>query len=101
MKMWPQCLQIKIGPESEGKLKGVLKISANSQGLGEEEEELEVDYSGPDFEIAFNPAFLLDVLKNNDSPEVRFEFTSALNPGLVKPLDNDRYLCVIMPMRLQ
>ncbi|OGR82238.1 MAG: DNA polymerase III subunit beta [Elusimicrobia bacterium RIFCSPLOWO2_01_FULL_54_10] len=81
--------------------KGALKVSANAHGLGEEEEELEVNYKGPDFEIAFNPQFLLDSLKNNDAPEVRFEFSTALNPGLIKPSDSDRYLCVIMPMRLQ
>lgn len=81
--------------------KGAMKISANAQGVGEEEEEIEITYAGTHFEIAFNPAFLLDALKNNDSPEIRFEFSSALNPGLVKPIDNDRYLCVIMPMRLQ
>lgn len=81
--------------------KKFLKISANTQGIGEEEEEIEVDYDGPNFEIAFNPAFLLDVLKNNDHNQIRFEFSTALNPGVVKPSDNDRYICVIMPMRLQ
>ena len=81
--------------------KGLLKISANASGVGEEEEEMTVNYQGPDFEIAFNPQFLVDSLKNNDSPEVRFEFSTALNPGLIKPSDSDRYLCVIMPMRLQ
>ncbi len=78
-----------------------LKISANSSGLGEEEEELEVAYGGKDFEIAFNPAFLLDVLKNSESGDVRFEFSSSLNPGLIRPTADDNYLCVIMPMRLQ
>ena len=81
--------------------KKVLKISANAQGVGEEEEELEVNYDGPNFEIAFNPAFLLDVLKNNDQPEVLFEFSTALNPGVIKPSTNNHYTCVIMPMRLQ
>ena len=81
--------------------KKTLKVSANAHGIGEEEEDLEVDYSGPNFEIAFNPAFLLDTLKNNDAPEIQFEFSTPLNPGLVKPSNSDRYLCVIMPMRLQ
>ncbi len=78
-----------------------LRISANSQGLGEEEEEIEVPYAGKDFEIAFNPVFLLDVLKNSDSSEIRFEFSSSLNPGLIRPTADDSYICVIMPMRLQ
>lgn len=80
---------------------GLLKISANSNVVGEEEEELDVNYNGQDFEIAFNPNFLLDVLKNNNSPEICFEFSSPLNPGVIRPSDNDRYQCVIMPMRLQ
>lgn len=79
----------------------LLKISANSQSVGEEEEELEVEYAGANFEIAFNPAFLLDVLKNSDKLDVRFEFTTALNPVLIKPADDNKYLCVIMPLRLQ
>lgn len=82
-------------------VEGLMKISANSQGLGEEEEEIEIKYKGPNFDIAFNPAFLLDVLKNADKDEIRFEFTTSLNPGVIKPMDNDQYLCVIMPMRLQ
>ncbi|OGR53716.1 MAG: DNA polymerase III subunit beta [Elusimicrobia bacterium RIFCSPLOWO2_02_FULL_39_32] len=81
--------------------KGVLKISANAQNVGEEEEELDIAYNGNDFDIAFNPAFLLDVLKNSDSPEIHFEFTSSLNPGLIRPEPGGSYLCVIMPMRLQ
>lgn len=81
--------------------KGRLKISANAQNLGEEEEELDVDYSGKPFEIAFNPTFLIDVLKNCDEENVSFEFSSPLNPGVIKPSNDDKYLCVIMPMRLQ
>ncbi|MBI3013435.1 MAG: DNA polymerase III subunit beta, partial [Elusimicrobia bacterium] len=80
---------------------GRLKISANSQTVGEEEEDMDIVYEGANFDIAFNPQFLLDILKNSDSPVTRFEFSSSLNPGLVKPAENDSYLCVIMPMRLQ
>ena len=80
--------------------KGMLKISANSQGLGDAEEELEIAYNDKDFEIAFNPAFLMDILKNSDGPDVQMEFSTALNPALIKPASSDQYLCVIMPMRL-
>ena len=80
---------------------GFLKISANAQNVGEEEEELEVPYKGAHFEIAFNPHFLLDVLKNSEGPKVNLEFTNSLNPGMIKPAGVENYLCVIMPMRLQ
>lgn len=80
--------------------KNVLKMSASAQGLGSGEVELDVEHSGKNLEIAFNPAFLIDILKNIDEDEFFIELTSSLNPAVVKPSNNKDYLCVIMPMRV-
>lgn len=106
-----------------------LKVSSVSPGIGEAEEEMTIDYQGDNFEIAFNPTYLLDALKAIESEEVFFEFTGALNPGLLRPVhgepvrgepvsqDKDEkspdvhrdatsglreeYLCILMPMRIE
>ena len=78
-----------------------VRISANTANLGDEEEELDADYKGAAFDIAFNPQFLIDILRNMSHPEVQFEFTTALNPGLIRPVGDKNYVCVVMPMRLQ
>ena len=79
--------------------KGRLKATGSAQGRVEVEDELPVDFSGNPLEIAFNPTFVVDVLKNVDASQVFLEFTSALNPGVIRPVGDDQALCVIMPMR--
>jgi len=55
---------------------------------------------GEAMEIAFNPQFLIDILKNSDDDVVVMELTGSLNPALVRPMKDANYLCVVMPMRL-
>jgi DNA polymerase-3 subunit beta len=80
--------------------KDTLRITASSQGLGSGEVEMDVQYSGPNLDIAFNPLFVIDILKNVDEEHVLFELTNSLNPALVTPVNDKNYLCVVMPMRL-
>lgn len=80
--------------------KGRLKASGSAQGRVEVEDELPIDFNGRPIEIAFNPVFVLDVLKNIDSTQVVLEFTSSLNPGVIRPVGDDQMLSVIMPMRV-
>ncbi len=80
--------------------KNTLRISASAQGLGSGEAEIDVEYTGQLLEIAFNPQFLIDILKNSDDDVVIMELTGSLNPALVHPVKDANYLCVVMPMRL-
>jgi DNA polymerase III sliding clamp (beta) subunit (PCNA family) len=80
--------------------KNVLRISASAQGLGSGEVEIDVEHPGENLEIAFNPSFLIDILKNVDEEFVYFELTNSLNPALITPMNDRSYLCVVMPMRL-
>lgn len=77
-----------------------MTITANTQGLGEAKDELPVDFNHEEIAIAYNPNYIIDVLKNIDSEEVYLEITNSLNPGLIRPADNSNYLAVIMPMRI-
>lgn len=80
--------------------KNILRISAQAQGLGSGEVELDVEHSGSLLEIAFNPGFLMDVLKNIDDDEVFCDVTNSLTPAVLKPVKDSSYLCVVMPMRV-
>lgn len=80
--------------------KNILKVSASSSGLGSGEVELDAEYSGTNLEIAFNPAFLIDILRNVDEDYVYFNLTSPLNPALIRPVTDKNYICVVMPMRV-
>lgn len=79
---------------------GVLRIQAAAQGRVEVESELPVSYEGKDFDIAFNPLYIIDALKALSQEEIVIEFGSALNPGVIKPIDDDSYRYVMMPMKI-
>jgi DNA polymerase-3 subunit beta len=78
--------------------KGSCILSANTPELGEAKEEIEVEYDGSDFIMAFNPGYLIDVMKNIDEAEFTFMFPENSTAGVIRP-DKD-FLHVIMPMRV-
>lgn len=80
--------------------KNILRVSASTQGFGSGEVEMEIDHPGSTLEISFNPAFLIDVLKNVDEDEILLGLTNSLTPALIQPLNDKDYLCVVMPVRL-
>jgi DNA polymerase-3 subunit beta len=80
--------------------KNKLIISANTEGLGEARDVVEIDYAGEEMEIAYNPQFLSDVLRNIGSDEVFLELTNSLNPCLIRPTTGEDYISIVMPMRI-
>ena len=77
-----------------------LQITASAQGRVEVESELDASYDGAPFAIAFNPQYLVDVYRALETEEVLLELSTPLNPGVIRPLGDDRYKYVVMPMQL-
>lgn len=79
-----------------------LTITAESGNLGNAFEEVEVAREGSDapVEIAFNAKYLSDVLSVLDSEGLRFELTEPLRPGVIRPVGDSNYFCVLMPMQV-
>jgi DNA polymerase-3 subunit beta len=76
-----------------------IEISGSSPDFGEAQESIGgVAYDGPDVTVAFYPQYILDPLRAVDSDEIFFEFKDELSPGIFKTLD--KFLCVVMPLRL-
>jgi DNA polymerase III subunit beta len=76
----------------------LLEITAQSPDFGEAHESMAIGYSGPDLQVAFNPAFIMDPLKALAKDEVFFEVKDEVSPGVFKTLES--FVCVIMPVRL-
>jgi DNA polymerase-3 subunit beta len=82
---------------------GNLCLKVVTPEVGEYEEELSVEYSGEPIEVAFNPDFILDVLRHMDSDKVCFVLKDAQSPGVIKPYTEapqDNYVNVVMPIRV-
>lgn len=79
---------------------GMLKMSAYSADYGEAEEQMEVQYAGEDITIGFNSRYVMDALGAQAGEQIVLEIKDGLSPGVVKSLEEDGSLCVIMPMRI-
>ncbi|MEA3188124.1 MAG: polymerase subunit beta [Chthoniobacter sp.] len=78
--------------------KNNIDITANTPEVGEARESLPVQYKGKDFQIAFNPAFLMDPLRNLSNDEVYLDLIDEMSPGVLKI--QSPFLYVLMPMRI-
>ena len=43
---------------------------------------------------------MLDALKNTDTDEVRLVLNGPISPIVIKPVQGDSFLCIVVPMRL-
>lgn len=80
----------------------VLRLLANNSEQELAEEELSVDYAGPELGLAFNINYLLDVLNTLEQDQVDLNFSSAHNNSLLitEPNGPQDQAFVVMPMRL-
>lgn len=68
------------------------------------DEELVCEYNGDDMEIGFNSRFMIEMLSNVDSENVRLEMSAPNRAGLILPIDgvssNEDLLMLVMPVML-
>lgn len=75
-----------------------IEVTANSPDVGESKESMDVSYSGPDMQIAFNPEFLQAPLRALDADEVYLDLIDEMSPGVLRI--EGTFLYVLMPMRV-
>jgi DNA polymerase-3 subunit beta len=87
--------------KSSGDLEpGAVEISAQSEETGSNETIVAATIEGVGLLIAFNVKYMREVLEVIKSPNVALETTAANAPGVVRPVGDDNFLHVIMPMHL-
>ncbi|RMF92145.1 MAG: hypothetical protein D6736_03975 [Nitrospinota bacterium] len=79
---------------------GEMVLRSNSPELGEAVESLEMEYEGESMHISFNARYLIDVLSVIEEEEVLLELGDHFGPAIIRPKEDQHYLCVVMPMRL-
>ena len=70
---------------------------------GEAQESLPVDYTGDSFEIGYNAAYLLDILRHLEYDEILFNLKDATSAAIITPAEQESdedLLMLLMPIRL-
>jgi DNA polymerase III subunit beta len=77
-----------------------LKIIANNPEQEEAEEIINVEYKGAALEIGFNVSYLVDVLTVVNTDSVQLILSDSNSSVLLKAMEDNPSLYVVMPMRL-
>ncbi|MGE4283118.1 MAG: DNA polymerase III subunit beta [Clostridia bacterium] len=68
---------------------------------GKVQDSINAETEGNDLEIGFNHKYLLDALKSCECDEVYMEFNTALSPCIIRPIDNQKFIYLVLPVRLR
>jgi DNA polymerase-3 subunit beta len=75
-----------------------ITVSANAE-VGDHVGQVEAAVEGDGTTIAFNARYLADVLTNVDAEQFALELNGPLSPGVFRPIGDDQYVHVVMPVR--
>lgn len=76
-----------------------LCITSNSE-LGNIKENINVNVSGKDLIISFNPRYFLESLRVNTNEFVKICFNKPSTPCVIVPTEEDEFLYLILPVRV-
>lgn len=78
-----------------------LQLSANTPDLGSGDERLPVVFEGDPLTIGFNGKYLVDGLGVLDSEEIQFDLQEETKSAVIRPLGDNSYDYVVMPVKLR
>ena len=76
-----------------------IKLYSKAIDLGESESYISSEIKGKELSISFNYKFLISGISNIKSSEIIFELNGEDGPGVLKPVGDDNYIYVLMPIK--
>ena len=75
-----------------------LTVTATAE-VGDYEGQVAAEIEGDGTTIAFNARYLNDVLANVEAEQFAIELNGPLSPGVFRPVGDEEYVHVVMPVR--
>ena len=76
-------------------------VTSSAEETGDNTGEIDATIDGGEAKIAFSSRYLTDVLAVMERGKVALETTTPSSPGVVKPVGDEDYVHVVMPMFVQ
>lgn len=99
-----QAISVAEEPSRQIRLKffnNQLNLNASTPGSTEVNININIEYQDEDIVIAFKGDYLVDILKSIDNSEVIIEFSNQNAPAIFRDPDDENFVSVIMPMKIQ
>ncbi len=77
-----------------------LVTTVTNPDIGESRDQLEISYTDGEIEGAFNPRYFIEALKIIESDTVSLYLKDGDSPCLIKGIDDDKLVCIIMAMHI-
>lgn len=77
-----------------------LVLTARKLDAGDAREEVPIDFAGEPITMGFNAKFIQEVVSVVTASRVTLELGDTLSPCILRPLDDENALFVVMPVRL-
>jgi len=77
-----------------------LIVTITNPEIGESKERIMIPFSEDEIKSAFNPRYFIDALSLFNDSTVVLNLKESKSPCIIKSLDNDRLICVIMAMHI-
>jgi DNA polymerase-3 subunit beta len=78
---------------------GRMVLESTNPEVGEAKDEIEADHPGTEISVAYNVKYLIDAVGAIDEKEVIFDMTAEMKPGVIRPAENDDYMCMVAPLK--
>jgi DNA polymerase-3 subunit beta len=76
-----------------------ITLKANSPDVGEAKEIIDIEKDGEDIVIAYSPKFLREAIEKVETTEFEFNISGEINPTVIKPIEDNSYMYIVMPTR--
>src|SRR3712207_2439105 len=80
---------------------GRMVLSANAAEVGDNKSELEGQVAGEGGQLALNVKYLQEALNAMPTPQVALETQTPSSPGVFRPVGQEGYIHVVMPMTVR
>lgn len=77
-----------------------LMVSSTAE-IGLSKEQIKIQNNGTNLHIGFNPRYFIDALKVISDETIKISFTSSIGPCIITAVDHDRYLYLVLPVRIK
>ena len=77
-----------------------VEVSSHSPEVGKVSERVSIlSLEGEELKISFNSKFVMDALRALDASEIEIQFTGSMRPFILRPVEQDSVLQLILPVR--